>query len=309
MVLCFAMENFDLFKLDGHSLRVFCLIAETGSVSRAAEHFNLNQSTISHTLDKLRNALGDPLFVKSGRGITPTEKTLTLLPRVHEILASIEGLVAADAYDPLQDTRPIGIGVPTLASMPELPELYRNFARCAPDMEFRIVRLAPRETTTELLVAGTIDIAIVISSQKFPAILNRCGYRESRMAVFYDADHRGPIRTIEEYAAAKHAVAGAIGRSRSFVETELAKFGLQRRIAVAAPTASMLAEFVKGTDNIATMPVGLPDFQLRGLSSCPMPFTMPKIGYDLVWHRRFDHSGRNKWLRGLILSATNGATA
>ena len=78
------MQNIDLFRLDGHSLRVFASVCETGSVSRTAELFSLNQSTISHTIDKMRAALGDPLFVKSGRGITPTEKALAVLPRVQK---------------------------------------------------------------------------------------------------------------------------------------------------------------------------------------------------------------------------------
>ena len=64
------MKNFDTLRLDGHALRVFVAVCETGSVSKTADLFNLNQSTISHTLEKLRSAIGDPLFVKAGRGIT-----------------------------------------------------------------------------------------------------------------------------------------------------------------------------------------------------------------------------------------------
>jgi len=85
------MEKFDIFSVDGHKLRVLAKIFETKSISRTAEAFDLNQSTISHTLDRLRAAIGDPLFVKAGRGIEPTEKAIAMMPRVLEIVGALEG--------------------------------------------------------------------------------------------------------------------------------------------------------------------------------------------------------------------------
>ncbi|MEM7283516.1 MAG: LysR family transcriptional regulator, partial [Pseudomonadota bacterium] len=56
------MQNIDLMALDGRSLRVFLVVFEEMSVSKAAQRLDLTQSTVSHILDKLRNGLGDPLF-------------------------------------------------------------------------------------------------------------------------------------------------------------------------------------------------------------------------------------------------------
>lgn len=302
------MDNFDLFRLDGHTLRVFVAISETGSVSRAAEHFDLNQSTVSHTLDKMRAAIGDPLFVKSGRGITPTEKCLALLPRVQAVLAGIEGLVAPEDYEPAHETRTFKIGIPTLSYLPQMRSVFRKLTMRAPRAGLQLIRLAPRKRTTEMLIEGVADLAVAVSGGKYPAILNHAKFFASEVLVFYDPDCRGPVETIEDYGAARHGVAGTVGGSKSFVETQFAKVGLQRKVSIAAPTASMLADLIKGTDIITTMPSNQTDLFLRGLASCPPPVPLPKIEYDLLWHRRYEHSGRNKWLRDIVLSTGDAPT-
>ncbi|WP_455384335.1 helix-turn-helix domain-containing protein, partial [Acidihalobacter prosperus] len=64
--------------LDGRQLRVFPVVLEAGSVTAAAERLGLKQSSVSHALDRLGNALGDQLFVKAGRGIVPIGRAQAL---------------------------------------------------------------------------------------------------------------------------------------------------------------------------------------------------------------------------------------
>ena len=73
------MSDFDHFDLDGHSLRLLVAVVEEGAVTRAAWRLGVTQSAVSHGLDKLRAIVGDPLFVRSGRGIVPTARALALV--------------------------------------------------------------------------------------------------------------------------------------------------------------------------------------------------------------------------------------
>lgn len=297
------MQNFDLYKLDGRSLRIFLTIYETGSVSAAADVFDLNQSTISHTLDKLRSAIGDPLFTKSGRSITPTEKALSIIPRVHEVLAGIEGLVESETYDVSRDLKPLSIAIPTPALVEEMKAVTQKIRERAPEMELRITRLAPRERITQLLESGAADVAVAVEGITYSAMLNHCSYCEDELVVFYDPEIRAPTLSRETYAQALHATAGFGGRTKSVVEVALAEAGVQRKIALVAPTASMLGELIRGTDLVATMPLKLAHGVYRHLAYCPPPVPLPTLRYDLVWHRRNEHSGRNTWLRNLILQS------
>ncbi|WP_300039560.1 LysR family transcriptional regulator [uncultured Roseobacter sp.] len=297
----FSMENFDILRLDGHTLRVFLMVYEIGSISRTADVFNLNQSTISHTVDKMRAAVGDPLFVKSGRGITPTERAETIAPRVQEILAGLEGLVAVKNYEASRDTLPFCIGLPTPALIPQIKIVQDTLSALAPNVQFRVGRLAPRERMSEMLSLAEIDLAIAINVTNLPATLNSARYGEDNLVIYYDPNMRSPIETVEEYAKANHCVAGLGGNSKSIVETALDLQGLKRKITLISPTASTLGQFVAGTDMIATMPLGLARESYRDLAYCVPPFTLPQLNYDLVWHRKFENSGRNKWFRDLLL--------
>ena len=73
------MQKTDYLSLDGHLLRLFVLVYETSSVSRTAEHLGINQSSVSHALGRLRQLIGEPLFVRSGRGIVPTARADALV--------------------------------------------------------------------------------------------------------------------------------------------------------------------------------------------------------------------------------------
>ncbi len=303
-----SMENFDILRLDGHTLRVFLTVYETGSVSRTADVFDLNQSTISHTIDKMRAAIGDPLFVKSGRGITPTDKATTIAPRAQEILAGLEGLIAVENYEASRDKSTFCVGLPTPALVPQMKAVSDVLRVVAPNVQFQVSRLAPRERMSEMLTLAEIDVAIAINTTKLPAILNSVRYGQDTLVVFYDPNLRGPVETIEDYFEARHGVAGLGGNSKSVVETALEEYGLQREISLISPTASTLGHFVAGTDLIATMPLGLAQESYRGLAYCMPPFELPQLVYDLVWHRRFEHSGRNKWFRNLLLEHSRRLT-
>ena len=297
------MDSFDLFRIDGHTLRVFATVCETGSVSRTAETFDLNQSTISHTLDKMRTAVGDPLFVKSGRGITPTEKALAILPRVQKILADIEGLVAPEKYDASLDARPFVIAIPTPALLDDMKSLYANLQAREPNVVLEIRRMAPSKDVAAFLSNDEADLAITVSVVRYPVTLNHCRYGSDTFAVFYDAACREPVRTVEDYSAARHAVVSFGGNNKSVVERALAEAGMKRKVSLVAPTASMLGGLVKGTDLIATMPRRLARSVYSDLAFAEPPLDLPRLAYDLVWHRKYESSGRHSWLRDIILAS------
>ncbi|GAM78044.1 lysR-family transcriptional regulator [Vibrio ishigakensis] len=69
-----------LDHIDLNLLRLMLILLEDGSVSRAATRLNLSQSAVSKQLTRLREQLGevleDPLFIRTGRGLTPTARLL-----------------------------------------------------------------------------------------------------------------------------------------------------------------------------------------------------------------------------------------
>src|ERR1700723_1811702 len=67
--------------MDLNLLVVLDVLLEEESVSRAAERLNMSVPAVSRALGRLRTALGDPLLVRSGRGLRPTATAVDLKPR------------------------------------------------------------------------------------------------------------------------------------------------------------------------------------------------------------------------------------
>ena len=296
------MEDYDIDRVDGYTLRIFLSVCQTGSLSRTAALLDLNQSTISYTLDKMRAAIGDHLFIKSGRGVIPSERALALVPQVQQILAEIEGLVANEKYDPKADSAPVKIAISTPALLDDAKRIHSRILSIAPRKRLELIRLAPRDRIVEILDHGEADAAIAVSGFRYPATLSHTTYSTDKLVVFYDSNCRKKPKTVEDYCTANHGVVDFGGTTKSVVESVLGENGLTRNISLVAPTTSMLGDLLLGTNLIATMPGKLAGATFAGLSHCPPPIKLPDLVYDLVWHRRNEHSGRSLWLRNLIQS-------
>lgn len=296
------MDRFDALGLDGRQLKLFLAILDAGSVGRAAEQFGLNQSTVSHHLDKLRRGLGNPLFVKLGKGITPTDFAIAIAPRVRALVAGIEGLSADVGYDPRSDTRSITVATNTAECMPMLRGLTLHLMQQAPNASLRFLELASRDRIEMLLETGEADAVLTIRSERYPASVNRVEYSSDRYVCFYDPRMRGPVDTVEAYCVAGHAALD-FGRSgRSTVAKAIERAGHTREIRLAAPDVNALAALITGTPYIATFQSELSTSAFRQLAWCEPPLPLPPVHQDLVWHRRHDASPRNQWLRSAIVA-------
>ncbi len=296
------MKNPDPSGLNGRLLNVFLAIFDTNSVSAAAEKVGLNQSTVSYNLDRLRDALGDPLFVKSGRGITPTERSIMLAPQIRAIASSIENLVIARDYDPRMDTVSFSFATNVNELLPFCKMLHQNIEQVVPGNQIRFLELGSRENIKAILDASVVDLVISVRMVNPPNSLNSESFYSSEQVCYHDPQIRGPVDTVEKYIEAGHAVLDFGGTAKSTVEIELDKLGLHRDIRLKVPNASVLSELIKGTNLIATMQQMLSTSTFSGFAYCDPPFSLPRVDFDLIWHRRMDNAPRGIWLRNIVRS-------
>ena len=67
-------------------LECFLAVARLGNLSRAAEEMYLTQPTLTARLKALEEELGDPLFVRTSRGMRVTEAGREFLPYAERIV-------------------------------------------------------------------------------------------------------------------------------------------------------------------------------------------------------------------------------
>lgn len=291
------MNPVDILNLDFRALGTFLAVLDEGSVSRAAERLGVTQSAVSHTLERLRKSLGDPLFVKSGRGIVPTQYAVQAGPHIRQILDDLQSLSKGPPFSPSSAEFSFTIAANDYQRDLLLPGLSKTLRREAPGISLQV--MPSGIPTADMLRKDACDLIISPHAPEATDIMQR-GLMADHMAVFYDPDRRGPPRDLAEYLQADHvSVLFASGEKPAF-ETSLSARGVSRRSAVTVSNFSGIPEFLRGTDMLATAPQLMSKHLLRDFPSVPLPFDYKPFTLLMLWHRRNQNDPAHRWLRNQV---------
>ena len=288
------MSEIDPSSLDGRMLQVFLAVVEERSVTRAAQRLGVTQSAVSHMIERLRELCGDPLFVKSGRGITPTARAEALAEPARVLLEEMGRFLAGPALEPANLKTVFSVAANDLQRDLLLPPLLSRLRARAPGLTLRVLPSGVpsadwlREGQCQLILSPRPpDAADVLQKRLF----------EDRYRVFYDPACRAAPRGLEEYLQAEHVtVAYEAGRPLE-LDRWLAQTGVQRRFAAYVPGFAGVAPFVRGTARLATVPSLLRADLMRGLESCEVPVATPRLPMYMIWHLRHRHDPLHVWVR------------
>ncbi len=291
------MNGIDTLNLDTRSLSTFLTVLDEGSVSRAAVRLGVSQSAVSHTLDRLRQSLGDPLFVKSGRGITPTQYALRAGPHIRQILDDLQSLSSGPPFTPATAEFTFTIAANDYQRDLLLPGLVSTLRREAPGIRLQVIPSGI--PTADMLRKDVCDLIISPHAPEATDIMQR-GLMADRMVVFYDPDHREPPQDMAEYLKADHVSLLFATGEKPALETSLNARGLTRRNVVTVSNFSGLPEFLRGTDMLATAPERMSNHLLRGFASVPLPFDFKPFTLLMLWHRRNQNDPAHRWIRNQV---------
>lgn len=76
-----------------NQLITFKAIVETGNISKAAQHLEISTPSVSYALKALEKQIGQALFIRTTRAITPTDIGLQLYDRIHYAIDELTGAV------------------------------------------------------------------------------------------------------------------------------------------------------------------------------------------------------------------------
>jgi DNA-binding transcriptional LysR family regulator len=300
----------DTLSIDFAALRMLRLVYNLQSFSKAAEVLEVNQSTVSHAIGRLRETFRDPLFVRQGGGIVPTQRCLEIVPRLGQMLEEFEALVTPSQFVPSQASGTVAISCNDYERRLILPPLVRELRKQAPHVTVDVKAAAARGLA--LLRQGEADL-LIGPAQVLAQVLDGNGhlYHRALMDDHYVCvmDERHPLAgttlTLDDYLQAPHAIVtyGSNWRSPYLLELERRSLTLNRVLSV--PSLSDLPHVLPGSDLISTVPsrfsavLGGP-FHVAG---CPVQAGF-KVG--LTWTHRTHHSAFHGWVRQLIATICNG---
>jgi DNA-binding transcriptional LysR family regulator len=294
------MSDIDHLELDGRLLRVFLSVYQTGSVTQAARKLSVSQSSVSHALIRLRRISGDPLFVRSGRGITPTARADDLAHRARALLDDMREFATPNAYDPAADTQPFTIAANDYEVETILRSLLFRLRQFAPEVALRIAPAVTQSNIPQLLRRGDVDLTLgpALAGDESD-LLQQVLFTDSDFC-FYDAEIRTAPALLADYCGAPHAIVVLDSLRRTEVDDEVEKLGHTRSIMLEAPNFAALPSMMRGTDLIATMPLRLKDSLFRGFEYVRPPVELKAFSIVQIWHSRNSKSPRHRWFREQI---------
>ncbi|WP_189578473.1 LysR family transcriptional regulator [Marinobacter zhanjiangensis] len=299
------MKSVDQFNMDTRSLEVFLAVLKENSVSRAADTLGMSQSAVSHTLERLRKALGDPLFVKSGRGIAPTRYAIKTGPHVRQILDELQSLSQGPPFEPATATFTFTIAANDYQRDLLLPALMRSLSEKAPGIRLQVI---PSGIPGPAMLRDDICDLIITPHAPDTADIVQKSLLRDRMVIFYDASQRHPPGNLAEYLRARHVDVLFSGGEHTGLENSLQGRGLSRDIVVTVPNFSGLPEFLRGTNLLASAPLGMQHQLLRGFATAPLPFEYREVNLLMIWHQRYQTDAGHRWLRNELARVARAQT-
>lgn len=251
--------------MDLNLLVLFEAVLAERHVGRAAHRLNLTASAVSHGLGRLRRLLDDPLFLRTPKGVVPTDRATELSAPIADVLARVRSVVAtAEPFVAANAARRFTIGAPDGVSAVFLPRLLAKMKRYAPRIDIGVRQLLPLpgETSPERawreafidLDTRAMDLA-VLPLDEIPARFESRTLYEEDFVLAMRAGHpfkRDP--SIERYCAMEHLVVSQTGDAHGFVDEVLAKRGRSRRVALTVPNFMFALPVVAETDLLTALP-------------------------------------------------------
>jgi DNA-binding transcriptional LysR family regulator len=305
------MDNVDLNLL----LALDVLLAE-GSVTGAARRLGLSTSAMSRTFTRLRQATGDPLLVRAGRGLVPTPYAAALRDRVHELTRDVQTILRPQTDQlevaSLEQTFTIRASEAFIefCSVPLLAAIAADAPRVR-------LRFAPKPNKDSApLREGLIDLEIGVIEAAAPEMRTQCLFRDRYVGVARVGHplFAGTGVTPERYAACKHVVASPRGDFTGPVDDALEALGLKREVLAVVPGFPDAMRIARHSDFVALVPRSCLGNALTsdsdagsGLQDFDLPVQMPDFMISAMWHPRVDADPAQRWLRNVVMSLCRAA--
>ncbi|MCS6995603.1 MAG: LysR family transcriptional regulator [Casimicrobiaceae bacterium] len=299
-------------RFDLHLLRVLYLVLTERSVSRAADRLGISQPAVSASLKRLRELTGDDLIVRTRSGMTPTERALSLIEPLRQVLEGVDRIFdLAERFEAAASTRTFGVGAPDYFDAFFLSRLSAELRRQAPQARLTIRALSLDVDFERLLEEGELDV-VIGNWPHPPPYLRTSPLFDDEVVCLLAQSHplaKKSVLTGEDYLAAKHlAPVPYAGGVRGAIDEHLYRLGLRRDIRMALPYFHVAPYVVAQSDLIFTTGrrFAEPFTRLLPLVLRRAPLEFPPLRFYQLWHERTHHSAAARWLRALIAEVARG---
>lgn len=277
------------------------VLLEEGSVAGAARRLRLSASAMSRTLARLREATGDPLLVRAGRGLVRTPRAAELRGRVGVLVDEGQTLLRpAKGLDLAEEERTFTMRTSDGFVENFGPRLLARVAAAAPGIRLNFVQKPDKDSAP--LREGRVDLeTAVVEPGMGPELRSQALFRDRLVGVI-SASHPLAHRKIsmKAYAGARHVIVSRTGFDEESMEGKFLPQSVVRHVACSVGGFAAALAVARHTDLIATVPELHTTALRQGMFSFALPARAVGFTVSLVWHPRLDADPVHRWLRACL---------
>ena len=293
-------------KISSFDLNLFVIlnaIYTEGSLTKAAEVVGITQPAVSNALSRLRERFDDDLFIRTGSGMVPTQKTENIISDIQNALSLMQQSVnEPDTFDPKLSNRNFKLSLGDVSEGRVLPYIMNEIDKNAPFVSMGSYAYS-RSDQVHALATHNLDFVvdpIIPASEE----INSYKVFEDDFVAMYRDDH--PLGKIDEVSvddilAQRHLHVSNRKRGLHLIDVELDKIGYRREIALRCQHFLIAPRIIRSTDLIL---MGTRSFaKSHNLQFIEIPTEIPSIEYHLIWHKSDEGDGGHLWMKDLIIEA------
>lgn len=291
-------------KYDLNLLPVLLVMMEERNVTRAAERLGITQPALSNALNRLRETLNDPLFIRERYGMRPTPKAEQLAQVVSAALSSLDNVILGQQdFDPLQATRLFTLAPNSYVEFIMMPAIVARLRVCAPGIRLRLTPFGNDVTETGVISGNTDMVLGRIVDPPDNLVVQHL--MNEGLACVVRADHPlvGNTLSADLYEQLRHVNVLPPGRMRAGLYQALEQRGLRRQVAVSVTHFLAVPEMIAVTDYCATLPRLICQHLSRDerLRIVPAPVDLGTFPVEMGWHARYRDDSAHRWFRSLMV--------
>jgi DNA-binding transcriptional LysR family regulator len=313
-----------LRRIDLNLFLIFEAILQQGSVTKAAQALSITPSAVSHALSRLRQMIGDELFVPNGSGMQPTRHARELALDIQEGLENFQLALMAKPFEPAKADRSFRIAASDGITALVLPALFKRLVKSAPNVDLRVFP-SNRIDVVRQLEAGQVDLIIGWFGslpdgmcrhtlyQEQEAIVVRSGHPLTRGKVTKERLFEFPHAVVELTGTEENGRGGFVSEDgverRVWIERALLEFQDEDvshvgRAAACVPHFAAVAPLLQVTDMVATLPRRLALWLMSQtrVVLLDLPYSPITVDVEMVWHQRANRDKGIQWLTQELIS-------
>ncbi|MAV61655.1 MAG: LysR family transcriptional regulator [Gammaproteobacteria bacterium] len=297
-------------KISSFDLNLFVIlnaIYTEGSLTKAAEVVGITQPAVSNALSRLREKFNDELFIRTGSGMVPTQKTENMINDVQHALTLIQQSVnEPDAFDASSTKRNFKLSLGDVSEGRVLPFIMKEIYKDAPKISIGSFAYSRSDQVHALSTNNldfVVDPVIPVSNE-----INSIKVFEDDFVVMHREGHKISKEkdvTLDNILDQKHLHVSGRKRGLHLIDVELDKVGYRRKVALRCQHFLIAPSIIQSTDLVL---MGTRSFAKRNnLAFVEIPIEIPSMEYFLIWHKNDEGDGGHIWMKDLIIRAFKDA--